>query len=85
MDVPQPVQRHPNATFVLGSTPLVTLVLWVAGIIGVTMPQYVAAAVATVIVSALLVGRRGIQNVGAAIWTYGIAGCCRRIWKGSTP
>lgn len=85
MEAPAAIKQNPNATFVLASTPLTTLIVWAALEVGLVMPQYVAAAVATVAVSGLLVFRRGIQAATAAVWTFGIVGCCRRLWKGAPP
>jgi hypothetical protein len=79
------VQQNPNATFVLASTPVTTLIVWVALRLGLVMPQYVAAAVATVAASGLLIFRLGIQKAGRAVWTFGLTGCCRRLWKGAPP
>lgn len=82
MNTPEPIKDHPNATFVLGTTPLTTLVVWICLKLGLVMPQYVAAAVATICASALLVFRGALTKSAGAIWDLGIYGCCRRILRG---
>jgi hypothetical protein len=79
---PEQVKQNPNASFVLSTAPLTTLVVWLALQAGIVMPQAVAAAVGTIISGSLLIFRRGIQASGSAIWDLGFVGCCRRIWRG---
>jgi hypothetical protein len=85
VQAPKPVRDHPNATFVLSTTPVTTLVVWGAMKLGWVMPQAVAAAVATICASALLVFKRGLLSAGSSVWTIGIKGVFRRIWKGNQP
>ena len=84
-DAPNAVQRHPNASFVLGTTPLTTLAVWAALQAGLVMPQAVAAAVGTLLSGGLLIFRTAIEHAGGAVWDLGITGCCRRLWHGPPP
>jgi hypothetical protein len=83
MRQPDAVKHHPNATFVLSTTPLTTILAWAILQLGVSMPQAVAAAFGTLISGGLLIFRTAIQRTGGAIWDLGISGCCRRLWKGN--
>jgi hypothetical protein len=82
---PDAVQHHPNATFVLSTTPVTTLLVWGLLQAGLVLPQAVAAAVGTLIPGCLLIFRSAITSSADAVWTLGFAGCCRRIWHGSPP
>ena len=82
MNEPGPVARHPNASFVLGTTPLTTVLAWAILKLGWSMPQAVAAAFGTLVSGGLLIFRSALQRAGSAVWENGIVGCCRRIVKG---
>ena len=47
------------------------LIVWLVGYLGVAMPSEVAAVVGSLTVGA-----------GAAIGSYGVKGCMRRLWNG---
>ena len=86
MQTPEAVQKHPNATFVLSTTPITTVLAWGILRLGWTMPQSVAAAMGTLVSGGLLVFRSAITNGFEMIWQNGgIVGVCRRIWKGAPP
>jgi hypothetical protein len=85
MQAPEAVQKHPNATFVLSTTPITTLLVWGLLQAGLVLPQAVAAAVGTLIPGFLLIFRSAITNSADAVWALGFAGCCRRLWKGAPP
>ena len=82
MRAPESVQKHPNATFVLSTTPITTFVVWAALQFGLVIPQAVAAAIGTLIPGIMLIFRSAITGTGSAIWENGIVGCCKRVWKG---
>ena len=83
MKTPEPIQRHPNGTFVLGTTPITTMLVWLLLVFHLAVPQYVAAAMGTAISGLLLVFRGALITASTAVWTLGITGCWRRIWRGN--
>lgn len=83
VQAPDAVTNHPNATFALSSTPFAILIGWITLKIGLVMPQYVATACGTIMVGVLLIFRSAITRAGAAVWEFGIYGCCKRVWRGN--
>lgn len=79
------MREHPNATFVFSTTPLTTLIGYLAARFGVALPQAVAVAVGSIASGGLLIFRGAIQKAAEAVWANGIRGCCRRVWKGAPP
>jgi hypothetical protein len=85
MRPPEPIRDHPNATFVLGTTPLAILVGYLLSVAGVRLPQLVAAALGTWLAGALLIVASHVNRGCGAVWEYGIIGCWRRILRGRPP
>jgi hypothetical protein len=82
MRPPEPIRDHPNATFVLGTAPLSALIGWLISLHWNSVPTEVSTASGTVLSSACLVFAHTIKRAGGAVWEYGIAGCCHRLWLG---
>ena len=64
------VSRHPNASVALGSgSGLGSLVIWLVGLTGASVPPEVGAAIGGLIAAGfLLVGRRGIKGAIIGLW-----------------
>jgi hypothetical protein len=64
-----PVKKHPNASLAATVGSVSTLVLWIAGAIGIAMSAEAGAAAATLLVAgSLLVGKKGIRGLIGSIW-----------------
>lgn len=86
MRAPEPVRDHPNATYVLFTTPFSALVGFL--LIRFHLPAEAVASIGSCLSSAFLVVSDWVRKVAGgcwhAVWTLGIVGCARRIWKGAT-
>lgn len=82
MQTPEAVKDHPNATFVLSTTPLAILLGYLLSVAGVKLPQLVAAALGTWLAGLLLIVAHHVNRGCGAVWEYGVVGCWRRILRG---
>jgi hypothetical protein len=64
------VSRHPNASVALGSgSGLGSLVIWMVGLTGASVPPEVGAAIGGLMAAGfLLIGKRGIRGTIVGIW-----------------
>ena len=85
MQAPEPIREHPNATFVVGTSPFAILLGYVLSWRGVTLPEYVVAPLGAWLAAAALVFSHQVKRAGAAVWEFGVVGCCRRVWRGAPP
>lgn len=84
MKTPEQIKDHPSATYVLFTTPLSALVGFL--LIRFHLPAEAVASIGSTISSALLVVSDFVKKVAGgcwnAVWTLGIVGIAKRIWKG---
>lgn len=81
MRAPAPVRNHPNATFVFVSSPIVYLFGWGLSRF-VRLPEDVSAMLGAEVSAIGLAFSRAIKAFLATVWTLGIIGVCRRVWRG---
>jgi hypothetical protein len=64
------IGKHPNASVALGSgSGLGALIVWIAGMAGMTMPAEIGAVVAGVVAGvALFIGKEGLKGLLRALW-----------------
>lgn len=77
------MQNNPNATVAVGTSPIAIAAVWLISYLGhITLEPELAAAVGALSVACVLFFFQGLKKASAALWKYGIKGCCKRLWGG---
>ncbi len=85
MGTPSVVSNNPNAAVAVGASPLAALFVYVVAYSGWKFSNEVAAAIGSVGSGVILFFFGGLRKAGGSVWSLGVKGCVKRLWRGIDP